>query len=411
MARTLTNPRLDRLTDYPFTRLAELLDPVPPPQGTPPIPLHVGDPQLGAPDFVARILAEQAAAWGRYPLHAASAGFRRAAVDWLCRRFDLPAGCVDPERHVLPVAGSKEGLFHMGLLCVPGGGRTGGAAPAVLMPNPVYQVYYGAAVLAGGEPVCVPATAAGGFMPDFCALDRDLLDRTALAFLCNPSNPQGAVADPAYLQSAIRLAREYGFVLVVDECYSEIYRMREAPPPGALQACLALPANGSNPFANVLVLHSLSKRSSAPGLRCGFVAGDPDLLARYRIIRNYGGASVPDPVLAAGAALLEDEAHVVAARQHYDGLFDLADRALGNTPGFRSAPGGFFLWLDVGDGEAAAQRFWRDAGVRVMPGGYMAQTDPETGLNPGDPYVRVALVHRPAVAAEALDRMARVLGG
>ena len=410
MARTLTNPRLDRLTDYPFTRLAELLEPLPAPPGMAPIPLHVGDPQLGAPEIVTRALTEHAAAWGRYPVHAGSAGFRTAATAWLCRRFGLPEGWLDPERHVLPVAGSKEGLFHMGMLCVPDEGHGNGSAPAVLMPNPVYQVYYGAAVLAGGEPICVPATAAGGFMPDFCALDRDLLDRTALAFLCNPSNPQGAIADLDYLQSAIRLAREYGFVLVVDECYSEIYRARGTPPVGALQACLTLPVHGGNPFANVLVLHSLSKRSSAPGLRCGFIAGDPDLLARYRIIRNYGSASVPDPVLAAGAALLADEAHVEAARRHYDHLFDLAARALGNTPGFRNAPGGFFLWLDVGDGEVAAQRFWREAGVRVMPGGYMAQTDPATGRNPGDPYVRVALVHRPAVAAEALDRMARVLG-
>ena len=402
----MINPRLDQLGTYPFWRLQQLLENEPAPPGLEPLALHVGEPQLAPPRVVSETIAAQDRLWGRYPPHPGTPEFRAAVAGWLARRYGLPAGMIDGERNVLPCAGTKEGLFHMGLLTVAGAEfRTDGATPAVLMPNPVYQVYTGAAVFAGAEPIAVSATAETGFLPDYASLDRSLLARTALLFLCNPGNPQGAVADADYIASLIRLARKFGFVAVFDECYSEIYR--GAPPVGALEVCAGM--GGS--LDNVLVLHSLSKRSSSPGLRCGFVAGDPALIDAYRAIRSYAGVAVPLPVLKAAEALYGDETHVAATRAHYAELFAMAERILGNTPGFAAPPGGFFLWLNTGDGEAATLRLWREAAVRVMPGAYMALPDFRTGENPGDRYIRVAMVHDAALAEQALTRMAQVLNG
>ncbi len=402
----MLNPRITQLGIYPFWNLTRLLEDVPAPPDRVPLALHIGQPMLPTPPFVAETIARHKERWRAYPPHPGLAEYRAACAEWLIRRYGLEEGAVDPDRHVLPVAGTKEGLFHMALLCVPGAdGRAGNAPPAVLMPNPVYQVYYGAAVLSGAEPVAISATEDTGFMPDYATLDRDLLGRTAMAYLCNPANPQGMIADLDYLKALIRLAREYDFALVVDECYSEIYR--GAPPPGALEACAAL----GEGFDNVLVLHSLSKRSNAPGLRCGFVAGDARLIEGYRTIRSYAAVAVPEPILEAGAALWRDEDHVEITRAHYRTLFALAERILGDLPGFYSPPGGFFLWLRVEADEAAAIRLWREAAVRTMPGSYMARDDYVTGVNPGLQYLRIALVHDPDTAEDGLTRIAEVLGG
>jgi N-succinyldiaminopimelate aminotransferase len=199
------------------------------------------------------------------------------------------------------------------------------------------------------------------------------------------------------------MARKYDFVMVFDECYSEIYRGE--PPIGGLEVC----ARMGGDMKNVLVLHSLSKRSSAPGLRCGFVAGDAELIELYRTVRSYASVAVPLPILAAAEALWNDEAHVETNRAHYAALFGMAEKKLGHLPGFSSPPGGFYVWLDVGDGEAAALKLWREAALRTMPGGYMAQNDPFTGANPADRYLRICLVHDLETAEEALDRVAGVL--
>jgi len=398
------NPALDLLGDYPFQRLAALLNDTPAAPGMEPILMHVGEPQLPQPDLVAAEIARAAHLWNRYPPVEGSADFRAAAADWLTRRYDLPAGMVDPGRNVIAACGTREVLFQAALAAVPGrAAGNGGGQAAVLMPNPMYHVYYGAAVLAGAEPILVPATAATGFLPDYAALDPAVLQRTALAYLCTPGNPQGAVASLERLQSLIALARVHGFLLALDECYSEIWR--GAPPPGGLQACAAMGGG----LEGVLVFHSLSKRSSAPGLRAGFVAGDAAALARLLRVRTYGGAQVPGPVQAAAAALWRDESHVERSRAHYDALFAMARRILGNRAGYHDSPGGFFLWLDVGDGEAAARAAWRHGAVKVMPGGYMSRPDPATGENPGDRYIRVALVHDLDTAEAGLSRLAEAL--
>ena len=332
----------------------------------------------------------------------------QAIADWLTRRYKLAPGAIDPNKNIATLAGTKEGLYLFSTVAVPR--EKAGRKPVVLVPNPYYLVYNGAATMAGAEAVFLDATVENGFMPDLDAIPKTVLERCALFYLCSPSNPQGTIASLDYLKKAIGLAREYDFVLAVDECYAEIYD--SLPPPGALEACrelgAELGATGADQFAQVAVFHSLSKRSSAAGLRSGFVAGDPRLIARYKQLRDYGGCQVPLPIQAAATALWRDEAHVGENRAAYRRKFDLAEAALGGRYGFYRPPGGFFLWLDVGDGEAAALRLWRDAAIRVLPGGYTARAA-NAGFNPGSAYIRLAVVHDEATLDAAFARIRRVL--
>jgi aspartate/methionine/tyrosine aminotransferase len=398
----LINTRLETLGSYPFTKLSRLLADVQPRANAAPILMSVGEPQHQPPALLAETVAAHADLWNRYPTILGTPELRDAAAAWLARRYSLPAGLITPEKHVLPVVGTKEGLFLAGLFAVPE--AKNGRRPVVAMPNPFYLVYAGSAAMSGAEIVYLDATARTSFLPDLDALDEETLARTAVFFLCTPSNPQGAIASLDYLKRVIGLARRYEFTLVIDECYAEIYDRTAAPPVGGLQACVAL--GGS--LDNVLVFHSLSKRSSAAGLRSGFVAGDPKLIAGMVELRNYGSATVPLPLQAAAAALWRDEAHVESNRALYWRKIDVAESILGTRFRFYRPPGGFFLWLDVGDGEHAATVLWREAAVRTVPGAYFARPDAR-GENPGKRFLRVALVHDEATVAEALTRMARVL--
>jgi len=396
-------------TFHPFARLNRLLDGIPPGRSGidvpgmaagAPILLSVGEPQNQPPAFVAEELARAAAGWSRYPPPRGTLDYAETCAAWLARRYGpAAAALVDAKTMILPLAGTREGLFFAALATTPADGQP---PPAILMPNPFYHVYAGAIAASGAEPHFLPATRANGFMPSLETIDRDVLARTAMAFVCSPSNPQGAIAPRAYLENWIRLAREHNFTVVFDECYSEIYD--DAPPPVGMAACAAL--GGS--LKNVLVFNSLSKRSSVPGLRSGFVAGDPDLVRAFKRVRDYGGAPAPLPLLAASTALWQDEEHVEDNRALYRAKFDLADRILGDRLGYRRPGGGFYLWLDVGDGEDAARRLWREAALRVLPGAYLAKPDAD-GVNPGARYIRCALVQDLDTTAEALSRLARVL--
>ena len=419
------NPQLDTLSDYPFEALRTLLNPVTPVVNDAPILMSVGEPQHQPPALLTETLAAHAHEWNKYPPMAGTPELRQAIVDWLGRRYRLAAGVLDPERHILTLAGTKEGLYLLVSLVVPR--RKGLGRPIVLVPNPYYLVYNGAATMAGADAVFLDATRENGFMPDLAAIPRETLERTALFYLCSPANPQGTIASLDYLKQAITLARRYDFVLAVDECYAEIYD--QVPPPGALEACAALGHPLPNPpplagegrvgagrveasadglFRNVVVFHSLSKRSSAAGLRSGFVAGDPRLIGHYAHLRSYGGCQVPLPIQAAAAALWRDETHVEENRARYRRKFDIAEAALGGSFGFYRPDGGFFLWLDVGDGEAATVRLWRDAAIRVLPGGYTARAS-EGRDNPGSKYIRLAIVHDEATLDAAFARIRRVL--
>jgi aspartate/methionine/tyrosine aminotransferase len=326
--------------------------------------------------------------------------FRAAVATWLTRRYHLPDGALDPERHVLPCAGTKEALFLIAQVVVPE--RKAGRTPAVLLPNPFYNVYLGAAALAGAEPVLLSVSAATGHLPALEELEPELLERTAAFYLCSPANPQGVAADLGYLQRALELARRYDFALLVDECYAEIYA--RTAPVGALEAAATLDGR----FDQVLVFHSLSKRSSAAGLRSGFVAGDPVLLAAFARLRSYGAAVQPLPVVAAATALWQDEEHVIANRALYQAKFDLAARCLGGNFDYVRPDGGFFLWLDVGNGEAVTRRLWAEAAVKVLPGAYLGRPD-ASGRNPGAGAIRVALVHDLETTEVALSRLVEQL--
>ena len=396
------NDVLDTLTDYPFDRLRALLGDSMPPDGCAPIHMQIGEPKHAAPDFIAPLLTQDMSEWGRYPPPNGPDDLRAAIGDWLTTRYDLAPGMVDPAQHIAIVSGTREALFMAALLAVPG--SKNGARPAVLMPNPFYQVYVGAAALAGGEAVYLAAGPETGFQPDFAAVPGADLDRTALAYLNTPANPQGSVASLERLKAAVSLARERDFVLAVDECYSEIYTGEK--PPGLFDACREL--GGDNPFENTLVFHSLSKRSNVPGLRSGFVAGDPGLIRRLLRLRQYGGAQVPLPVMNASAALWRDEAHVAASRDLYRQKFDLALDMLDGAFGATRPGGGFYLWLDVGDSEAAARKLWTEAGLRVLPGAYLAR-DNADGTNPGKAYIRLALVHDLDTTREAMTRLLSTL--
>lgn len=397
----MLNPRLDRLPDYPFDRLRALLNPIRPPADLAPLALSVGEPQHPTPQLITESLAVNAHLWGKYPPIEGTADFRDAVASWLTRRYDLPGGFLDADTQILPVAGTREVLYLIADLTV-AENRAGGARPAVLMPSPFYHVYGGAAAMSGAEPVYLPAGRDTGFLPDLDTIPEETLNRTALFYLCSPANPQGAIADAAYLEKAIRLAQAHDFVLAMDECYAEIYD-RE-PPPGALEVAAAKGLGAKN----IIVFHSLSKRSSAPGLRSGFVAGDKDLTIPFRRLRSYAATAVPLPILAASAALWREESHVVENRDLYRAKFDLADEYLGNRPGYARPAGGFFLWLDVGDGEDAARKLWAEAAIRVLPGAYLARED-KAGQNPGRAFVRIALVHDLATTRQAFERIVKVL--
>jgi N-succinyldiaminopimelate aminotransferase len=387
--------------NYPFRRLAALLEGTAPAANVPPVDMSIGEPRHSPPAFLHEIVSRNGAEWNRYPALVGTPEFLGACAAWLTRRYRLPSGMIDAVTQIAPVAGTREGLFSAALLAI--SPAESGAKPVALMPNPFYQVYYGAAVFAGAEPVLLPATRETGFLPDLAAIDPAILARTQIFYLCSPANPQGAVADLAYLRRAIELARRYDFLLVVDECYAEIYTT-ETPPPGALEAAASL-GGGCD---NVMVFHTLSKRSSAPGLRSGFAAGSPEAIGLFNRLRSYNCAATPLATMAAATALWQDEAHVEATRALYQAKFAMAERLLAGRFGFYKPAGGFYLWLEVGDGEKASKILWREAGLKVLPGAYLTHAGAD-GVNHGLPYIRIALVYDLDTTEAALARLARVL--
>lgn len=396
----MLNKRLELLSDYAFTKLNNLLEPIQPRANLPPVIMSVGDPLHAPPDFVHEIITRRGDLWNRYPPVNGTPDFRAACAGWLRRRYGLPAGMVDAERQITPCAGTREGLFLAALLAVTP--SESGERPIALMPNPFYQVYYGAAVMAGAQPMFLSATKDTGFLPDLGAIAPETLARTQVMYFCTPGNPQGACASIDYLVDLIKLARRYNFLLIVDECYAEIYN--RTPPTGALEACARL--GGS--LDNVLALHSLSKRSSAAGLRSGFAVSSPQVTARLWQLRSYSCAATPYATLEAATALWNDDAHVEPIRRSYQEKFALAERVLAGKHGYYTPQAGFFLWLDVGDGEAATKKLWKEAAIKVLPGAYLTRPDPQ-GRNSGEPYIRVALVHDRETTEMALTRLARIL--
>lgn len=371
------------------------------PPGAAPIDMTIGEPRHGFPAFAAEIMTKNWPLFGKYPPIVGVEELRRSIAAWIERRYGLAPGTVLADRHILPLCGTREGLVSALAIAI---ARKGLSNPAVLMPNPFYQAYYAAALTSRIEPVLLAAGSGSGFLPDLDALEPALLNRTAAIYLASPANPQGAIASGEYLERLIALAHDHRFYVFSDECYSEIYQ--EAPPPGILQ--IAARIGG---FERVLAFNSLSKRSNAPGLRSGFIAGDASFLEDYMKYRNVASPQVPLPVQYASAALWADEAHVETSRALYCEKFTAASETLGAMPGYYEPACGFFLWLDVsnsGGGEQAAKTIWKGCGVKILPGAYLAQPD-ACGVNPAEGYVRLALVDPPNVTREALHRLASFL--
>jgi aspartate/methionine/tyrosine aminotransferase len=393
---------LDDLVRSPFARLTLLLEGLTP--GAPAIDLSLGEPKALVPPFLGPTLQEHLREFGRYPPIKGIPALRQAIAAWMGRRYPLLQGRIDAESHVLPLNGSREGLFSAIFPALARKPKT--ERPVVLIPNPFYQAYAAAAAASGATPAFLPSAAKTGFLPELEAIDEALLARTVAFYLCTPSNPQGAVAGRAYLARAVALARRFDFLLFADECYSEIYG--DAPPPGALETAYGETAS----LANVVAFQSLSKRSGLPGLRSGFVAGDPEFIASFGRFRNVACPQVPLPVQHVSAKAWADERHVDEGRALYRQNFAIADALLAGRYGYRRPEGSFFLWLDMaafGGGEEAATTLWKGCGVRVLPGAYLAQADPD-GVNLGTDYIRVALVHDADTTSEALTRLVAILG-
>ncbi len=394
--------RFSDLPEYAFPRLRALLERYP--AGGEPIAMSIGEPRHPMPAILHEALAAHAIGYAKYPPIDGTPGWRAAVGDWLTNRFSLPTGTIDPDRMILPLNGTREGLFMAAMALCPA--EKNGKRAAVLLPNPFYQCYAAAALAVGAEPIFVAATPENGWLPDYTSLPEDLLARTAFAYYCSPSNPQGAVASREQLGRLAALAENYDFTIAFDECYSEIYP--DGPKPaGGLEAALAEGVS----LDHVLVFNSLSKRSNAPGLRSGFVAGGPALITAMNRLRSYAGAPSPLPVLHAAEALWRDETHVEANRALYREKYALADEILGDLPGYTAPRGGFFLWLETDDGEAATVQLWRDHGVRVLPGAYLGRGDPRfiDGMNPGTRYIRAALVEPPGALRPGLEAIAGVM--
>ena len=400
--------RLASVPTSAFQRLNKLIEGIVPettPLPSGPVILTIGEPQDPTPPFIAETVHAHAKDFGRYPPILGTQKFRNAVGAWLCRRFGVPTSAIDAEAQILPLNGSREGLFHAVFTLVPE--TKGGGKPIVLIPNPFYVTYPAAVIAAGAEPYYVPSRAETGFLPDFASVPEPILRRTVAAFFCTPSNPEGACATKDDWTRLFALADEYDFTVLADECYCEIYD--DEPPLGALTARYA----ASGGFERLLSFHSLSKRSNAPGLRSGFVFGPKSLIGPLTVFRNTCAPQVPLPVLEASAAAWSDESHVEANRAVYRERFAIARRILGNHKGFRVPRGSFYIWLDVGDGAKFAKELWRKTGVKVLPGAYMGvETIPgDPASNPGHAHVRIALVSDSLTIQAALERVAETLRG
>lgn len=390
------NDALNLLQPYPFEKLRALLAGAQPPADKRPIALSIGEPKHRSPEFVARALADNLEQLAVYPTTLGLPALREAIAGWAERRFGLAAGAVDPARQVLPVNGTREALFSFTQAVV-----NRADEGLVVSPNPFYQIYEGAALLAGAQPHYLPCLAENGFNPDFDAVPTDVWQRCQILFLCSPGNPTGALVPLETLKRLIALADEYDFVIAADECYSELYFDEANPPAGLLSACAAL---GRHDFKRCVVFHSLSKRSNLPGLRSGFVAGDADILKAFLLYRTYHGCAMPVHVQLASAAAWNDEIHVRANRELYRAKFEAVLRILEPVLDVVRPDGGFYLWPKTPiDDQRFTRELFEQEHVTVVPGSYLSRE--VEGLNPGADRVRMALVAPLAECIEGAERI------
>jgi len=394
------NPRLSRLQPYPFERLRSLFADVAPNPALAPINLSIGEPRHPTPPLLLDALTRSLGGLANYPTTIGAIALREAIAGWLARRHGLPP--LDPGTQVLPVLGSREALFAFAQTVVDGSR----AGATVVMPNPFYQIYEGAALLAGAEPYCVNADPERGFAPDWDAVPEAVWARTQLVYVCSPDNPTGRVTRPEEWRRLFALSDRHGFVIAADECYSEIYFDEGRPPTGALAVAHA---QGRHEYPRLLVFGSLSKRSNAPGLRSGYVAGDAALVKAFLLYRTYHGSAMSGIVAAASIAAWNDEAHVRANRAAYAAKFAALQPRLAPVLPCPMPEAAFYLWARThGDDAAFARRLLAEKNVTVLPGSYFARA--AHGVNPGAGYVRIALVAPFAECADAVDRIVALAG-
>ncbi|HEY0943086.1 MAG TPA: succinyldiaminopimelate transaminase [Steroidobacter sp.] len=390
------NPALNKLQPYPFERLRALLAGAQPPAGLSHIAMYIGEPRHPAPPLVVEALTANMTGLGSYPATAGIPQLREAIANWLTRRFKLPNGSLSAESMVLPVNGTREALFAF-VQAVTDPGRR----PLMVMPNPFYQIYEGAALLAGAEPYFMRNDAQHEALPDLDSVPAEVWDRCQILFLCSPSNPTGAVASIEYLQHALRLAERHDFVIASDECYSEIYFDEAKPPAGLLQAAAAA---GHTSYERCVVFHSLSKRSSVPGLRSGFVAGDAKVLKSFLLYRTYHGSAMPPPAQFASIAAWNDEAHVLENRNLYRQKFAAVLPILREVMPVEMPEASFYLWPQVDNDERFTRALFEQQHITLLPGSYIARPTPE-GSNPGRGRVRISLVATVPECVEAASRI------
>ena len=393
------NPDLARLQPYPFEKIRVLLDGVKP-AALPAISLAIGEPKHPTPAFIHQAVLENLNGLANYPLTKGNLGLREAIAGWLTRRFQLPADSVDPEQHVIPVNGTREAIFAFAQAVI-----DPKPDAAIVMPNPFYQIYEGAAFLAGAEPVFLPCVEENGFIPDFAAVPASVWQRCQLLYLCSPGNPTGAVIPLETLRQVLALAEQYDFIVASDECYSELYFDEAQPPVGLLQAAASM---GNTAWKRCIVFHSLSKRSNAPGMRSGFVAGDADVLKQFLLFRTYHGCAMPPPFQIASIAAWNDEAHVQVNREQYRQKFAAVMEILAPVLDVKMPDAGFYLWSKTPvDDETFTREVFAQAHVNIVPGSYLSRA--VNGASPGANRVRLALVASLAECVEAAQRIRSVV--
>ncbi len=391
------NPDLAHLHPYPFEKLAQLKAGCTPPSNLPHIALSIGEPKHPTPGFITEAVIEHLHGLSNYPTTAGSIELRQAIATWLDKRFHL-AGNIDPTTQVLPVNGTREALFAFAQAVVDRTAHT----PLIVMPNPFYQIYEGAAILAGAHPYFLNCTADNNFMPDFDAVSNDVWDRCQLLYLCSPGNPTGAVIEQATLTKLIELAHKHNFIIASDECYSELYFDEAHPPVGLLQAAVAA---GYTDLSRCVVFHSLSKRSNAPGLRSGFVAGDAKIMKDFLRYRTYHGCAMPPSTQAASITAWNNEQHVVTNRQLYREKFDAVLAILSPVMNVTLPEASFYLWAETTISDTDfARRLFDEQNVTVLPGSYLARDN--NNSNPGSHRIRMALV---APIEECIDAAHRIV--
>lgn len=390
------NSDLSKLKPYPFEKLLSLKSGICPPQELTHIPLSIGEPKHAMPGFVSQEIQAHLSGIEKYPLSQGTIELRQAAAQWLQQRFGLGDDAVKPETEVIPVNGTREALFAFAQACVDRSKK-----PLVIMPNPFYQIYEGATLLAGAEPYYLNTDSQTNFVPDFDQIPDSVWKRCQLVYICTPGNPTGGVLSLENLTRLIQLADQHDFIIASDECYSEIYFDENQPPAGLLQAAKAM---GRNNWHRCVVFHSLSKRSNVPGLRSGFVAGDANILKQFLLYRTYHGCAVPLFVQALSISLWQDEQHVKHNRQLYREKFDQVTKVLQPCLDLYYPQAGFYLWpMTPIDDESFARRLYEEQNVTVLPGSYLSR--PSAGINPGKDRVRMALVATVEQCLEAAQRI------